>query len=85
MQNIDHHLEKDHHYHIEIINMKRVSHIIKNIQNQVDLILIIEIIEIEEVEVEVEVEVIMEEEEEEMKDLIINQEVDLIQEDIEDK
>lgn len=80
MQNIDHHLEKDHHYHIEIINMKRVSHIIKNIQNQVDLILIIEIIEIEEVEVEV----IMEEEEE-MKDLIINQEVDLIQEDIEDK
>lgn len=83
MQNIDHHLEKDHHYHIEIINMKRVSHIIKNIQNQVDLILIIEIIEIEEVEVEVEV--IMEEEEEEMKDLIINQEVDLIQEDIEDK
>lgn len=28
---------------------------------------------------------IMEEEEEEMKDLIINQEVDLIQEDIEDK
>lgn len=83
MQNIDHHLEKDHHYHIEIINMKRVSHIIKNIQNQVDLILIIEIIEIEEVEVEVEV--IMEEEEEEMKDLIINQKVDLIQEDIEDK
>lgn len=83
MQNIDHHLEKDHHYRIEIINMKRVSHIIKNIQNQVDLILIIEIIEIEEVEVEVEV--IMEEEEEEMKDLIINQEVDLIQEDIEDK
>lgn len=83
MQNIDHHLEKDHHYRIQIINMKRVSHIIKNIQNQVDLILIIEIIEIEEVEVEVEV--IMEEEEEEMKDLIINQEVDLIQEDIEDK
>lgn len=82
MQNIDHYLEKDHHYRIEIINMKRVSHIIKNIQNQVDLILIIEIIEIEEVEVEVEV--IMEEEEE-MKDLIINQEVDLIQEDIEDK
>lgn len=47
MQNIDHHLEKDHHYRIEIVNMKRVSHIIKNIQNQVDLILIIEIIEIE--------------------------------------
>lgn len=82
MQNIDHHLEKDHHYRIEIVNMKIISHIIKNIQNQVDLILIIEIIEIEEVEVEVEV--IMEEEEE-MKDLIINQEVDLIQEDIEDK